>query len=284
MRNETIPSAETIMHGIPAATGYAEGICVYIPSEKKMSEKTGDFTSEEFEIESYLRAVEAILAHFENLRRTATDSGDELTARLMEACCEMAGDEELKKDVVALIRQERISATEATRRVFDDILDDMKTIEDEYARQRTDDLRSVRDRLIRAISGEPIEYSLDIRFGVKPAIIKSFSKPKGEAIRNLQNVLIENGIRISENMNNFIDFSAVGSIQKGIRSIHKFGDFLPEKGGYGSTKKYNRTLRKKNKQRLINDPVKMEAITQIELSKALNGAKLSKLINQKSNE
>lgn len=162
MRTKKVFIPETIFRGTPAAGGYAEGVAVHLPSSDGTPEKNRPYISEEFETDSFHRALEGLASHFRILREKAIDSDDKLTAELMDAYCEMACDEELTGDIVALVRNERLSAPEATRRVFDEIIEDMKSIEDEYARQRADDLRSVRDRLFQTLSGQAPGHSVEL--------------------------------------------------------------------------------------------------------------------------
>jgi len=85
------------------------------------------------------------------------------------------------------------------------------------------------------------EYSLDIRFGFEPAIIKSFPKP------------IENN-SVLQNVDE------IRMLSKGTKNIGKNEVFLKEKLG--------------------NKPINAEKITQRELIKALNCTILSKLIKK----
>lgn len=156
---------ETILHGIPAAPGYAYGPIVIFPFKDDSIAKISVFTSEEEEIEKYRYAVAKLLDHFELLSRRANLSDDSMTAELMESYREMISDEELESDVVTKIREDRSSATEAVCSVFGEIIEDMESLEDEYARQRSDDIRSIRHQLLKILSGENLDTEIEIPDG-----------------------------------------------------------------------------------------------------------------------
>ncbi len=153
---------ETIFQGKPAAPGYALAVPIFFSCEKQMETVAGQkFVSAELEIEAYRQAAGRLLTHFENRRNTAMATGDELTGQLLDAYGEMVSDEELEKDIVQRIQCENMTAAVATCSVFGEIIDEMASIEDEYARQRIDDLRSIQERLLRILAGWPIEKTID---------------------------------------------------------------------------------------------------------------------------
>ncbi len=159
-------SSETIFQGKPAAPGYALGAPVFFLSDKKTATVSNEpFVSAESEIEAYRLAVAKLSEHFENRRNVSTAAGDELTAQLLDAYGEMASDEELEKDISECIRTGQKTASEATCFVFEEIIEEMASIEDEYARQRADDLRSIQVRLLRVLSGLPVEKTIDFPEG-----------------------------------------------------------------------------------------------------------------------
>ncbi len=167
------PIQEKEFQGKPAAPGYALAKPVFFvtdtastaAAEHAFRLKPLENISVEMEIESYRQAASTVVTHFASKKGMAGASGDELTAQLMDAYCELVADEELEKDIVTKIQESQQTACEATRLVFGELFAAMASIEDEYARQRADDLRAVRDRLLRVLAGLPVEKVPDFPEG-----------------------------------------------------------------------------------------------------------------------
>lgn len=164
---------ETVCMGIPAAPGYASGrILIYRKhsdggKDGKPLEKS--FENPEGEIGRWRRTVRDCLEHFGRLRENALQTDDSLTAELMDAYCEMASDEELSEEIVRLLNAESLGAAEAVDRVFAGVIDDMLALEEEYARQRVDDMKTVRDSLLKILAGESLE--VDLSFPEEGAVL-----------------------------------------------------------------------------------------------------------------
>ena len=154
-----------IFKGIPVSPGYAFGnVQILKPAEKIDLEKNIVPQQVDSEIERFRSARSVYHDYLRQLIMQANAKRDELAASLFEAHDELLCDEELEHDILTKIRECFFPACRATAVVFDEIIDEMGLLEDEYARQRSDDFRQIKNRLLAALAGKSLESSNELSF------------------------------------------------------------------------------------------------------------------------
>ena len=154
-----------IFKGIPVASGYVFGkVQILKPTEKIDFEKNITQHQVDSEVERFYSARSIYHDYLRQLIVRAEANGDELAVSLFDAHDELLCDEELENDILLKIRESLLSVCLATSIVFDEIIDEMELLEDEYARQRSDDFRQIKNRLLAALSGKSLESSNELLF------------------------------------------------------------------------------------------------------------------------
>ncbi|MCL2347194.1 MAG: phosphoenolpyruvate--protein phosphotransferase [Planctomycetaceae bacterium] len=145
---------ETVFHGIAASDGFATGPVFRFVARSPLDIDSVVSKTPEQEVTAFYLGRKRYRAHLNQLYLAAMARQDELTAEMLDAYREMLDDDEVESEIVAMIRQERVSALKATARVFRRVIAEMEQLENEYASQRIDDMRRLRDDLLAGIAGQ----------------------------------------------------------------------------------------------------------------------------------
>ena len=142
---------QKIFNGITASPGYAFGkVQILRRPSPFVFERVVKSDQIDAEIDSFYRGR---LSYQHQLQRQAALTTEMLTAELLDAHIELLTDDELEKDILAKIRTHCFSAHQAVADVFDEIMSEMASLDDEYARQRADEFRQIKMGLLAAMSG-----------------------------------------------------------------------------------------------------------------------------------
>jgi phosphotransferase system enzyme I (PtsI) len=142
----------TKREGIAASDGIAIGPAfVYRPEIPESEEHTVD--DPDGERREFDAAAAAVAADLDELRAHVSSNIDAEQAEIFEMQREFLDDPSFVGEIRELISSDALDAVSATKRVTADLVEEFKTIEDEYFLQRADDIRDVSTRLVRKLLG-----------------------------------------------------------------------------------------------------------------------------------
>ncbi|MDD3643197.1 MAG: phosphoenolpyruvate--protein phosphotransferase, partial [Candidatus Krumholzibacteria bacterium] len=169
MDRDRMEKKEKIFTGIPASPGIAfgEAFVVNIEDLPIGDEPIGeeDVEPEIGRFEEALRQTEGELA---DLSRTLEEEMGREHAKILDSHILMLSDEVMGAETVQMIRGEKISAACAFHRVLDRTLRTFDQMKDQYLRERAEDIRDVRRRVLRNLLGQKVEGLANLR---KQAIV-----------------------------------------------------------------------------------------------------------------
>ncbi|MBN2070643.1 MAG: phosphoenolpyruvate--protein phosphotransferase [Candidatus Krumholzibacteriota bacterium] len=169
MKKKTDEKKEIIFNGIPAAPGIAFGE-VFVVNVDELPVNNESITDKE---------IKGEIAEFEDaLRRTGEELGElhkalaaemgEDHAKILDSHIMILADEMMKEETKELIRAENANAAYAFTRVIDKTLTAFEHMEDQYLKERAEDIKDVKRRVIRNLLGQKTEGIANLR---KKAII-----------------------------------------------------------------------------------------------------------------
>jgi phosphotransferase system enzyme I (PtsI) len=142
------------LKGVGASPGVAIGpVHLHAPAQLTIDEREVAPDARELEIEAFHRGLARAAASLGALiEQVRAQKGDDL-AGVFEGHLEILLDEEIAADVARRIREDGRSALAAARDCFEAQRAEFLALEDEYLRQRADDLADIGRRLSCAIAG-----------------------------------------------------------------------------------------------------------------------------------
>ena len=161
------------LKGLAAAPGYARGrIAVFTRHTVEVPD--GQILPADVENESgrFFAGRDAYEKYLNELLAESRKRGNEEVAAVLDGHLELLLDKELESDVLSSIRDGHYCAEKAAELVLDEIISDMETIEDQYARERAADFRDLKTKLIAGIAGEPFWAEIELK---EPAILVGYA-------------------------------------------------------------------------------------------------------------
>lgn len=160
------------LKGLAAAPGYARGrIVKLLRHTPEISERRISPGEIESETGRFYAGRNAYEQHLRALMEESRKRGDDEEADVMDGHLELLLDVEMESDVLSTIREGHHVAEMAAKLVFDGIISDMLSIEDQYARERVADFHDLKNKLIAGIAGKPFGAGVDLK---KPAILVGY--------------------------------------------------------------------------------------------------------------
>lgn len=143
---ETASRSQIVARGVPASPGIARGpLCRYRRFRPGLSKMRISKTEVEDHLSRWREASRRVL---EELRKMIDTEDNEETRAILEAQVQIVQDPDLKSGIEESIREERRSAGQAIRRIFNEYLHVMNRRMDEKDRNPAVDLTDLRDRLV----------------------------------------------------------------------------------------------------------------------------------------
>jgi len=155
---------EIVLNGIPAAPGitFGEALVVYA-DEMPISSEPIDPSKVKDEIERFESALNRTREELADLHRALAAEMGEEHAKILDSHIMMLGDELMKEETLETVRNENVNAAYAFSRIIDRTLKAFDKMEDQYLRERSEDIRDVRKRVIRNYFGQKSEGLADIK-------------------------------------------------------------------------------------------------------------------------
>lgn len=164
MDRERADRSELIFHGIPASPGIAIGEAFVVNVEDlAITEDRIDEAHIESEIKLFDDALSETAAELETLHRTLEDEMGEEHAKILDSHRLILADQQMKNDTIELIREKRLTAAFAFSEVLDKVLKAFMNIKDGYLKERAEDIRDVKRRVIRNLLGQKVEGLTNLR-------------------------------------------------------------------------------------------------------------------------
>jgi len=162
-------SQERIFNGIPASPGIAFGEAfvvnvedIDVSAERIPEEKIDG------EVRRFEEAVRQTEAELRKLHRSVEKEMGEEHGKILDSHRMILSDEILRNETIRTIRERKVSAAYALNSVLDIVLTQFSNIKDEYLKERSEDIRDVRRRILRNLLGQKEEELSTLR---KKAIV-----------------------------------------------------------------------------------------------------------------
>lgn len=188
MSGEKAKHKEKIFHGIPASPGIAFGEAFVVNVEDiPVTEEKVPPDQVELEVQRFETALQETEEELRRLRQQLEDEMGVEHAKILDSHRMIVADEIAHKDTVHHIRKYGVSAAFAFTTVLDKVLTTFDQIEDQYLKERAEDIRDVKRRVVRNLLGQKIEGLSNLR---KQAIVVAMSlTPSDTAVLEKKYVL-----------------------------------------------------------------------------------------------
>jgi phosphotransferase system enzyme I (PtsI) len=169
MDREQIDKNEMIFDGIAASPGIAfgEAFVVNVEDLSVEEERIGS-DMVDAEVSRFETALKDTEKELKALAHILVEEMGKEHAKILDAHVLMLTDEVMRRETVEMITDEHVSAPCAFHRVMEKTLRAFDQIEDPYLKERSEDVRDVRRRVIRNLLGQKVDGLVNLR---KPAIV-----------------------------------------------------------------------------------------------------------------
>ena len=160
---------EMTFSGIPASPGIAFGEAFVVKVED-LPVAEGHIRAKEIdaEIEKFRDALALTERELKKLVRTLEEEIGEEHGKILDSHLMILNDELVVNETIKIIRDQKVNAAYALGLVLDKVLATFANIKDEYLKERGEDVRDVRRRVIRNLMGQRSEELTNLR---KKAIV-----------------------------------------------------------------------------------------------------------------
>ena len=181
-------SKEMIFNGIPASPGIAFGEAFVVNVEE--IPVTADRVPPD-QIDLEVQRFETALAETEEeLRKLHKQLEDEMGvehAKILDSHRMILTDEVARKDTISYIKKKKVNAAYAFTTVLGKVLTTFDQMEDQYLRERAEDIRDVKRRVVRNLLGQKVEGLTNLR--KKAVVVSKDLTPSDTAVLEKKYVL-----------------------------------------------------------------------------------------------
>ena len=143
------------LHGIPVSKGIAIGKAVLISrAALEVSHYLVEAGKEEAEAQKLLTAFDQVRLELEQLRLGLPKDAPQEMAAFLDVHGMILADPALAEKPIKLIRTQRLNAAWALTTELNDLLEQFAEIEDPYLKERSNDIRQVAERVIKALNAQ----------------------------------------------------------------------------------------------------------------------------------
>jgi phosphotransferase system enzyme I (PtsI) len=159
-----VEKKERIFNGIAASPGIAFGEAFVINVEDlPVAEEHIAADHIDAEIKKFQDALLQTERELQKLVRSLEDEIGEEHGKILDSHRMILKDELLRSETINMIKAEKASAAYALTVVLDKVLTTFANIKDEYLKERSEDIRDVRRRIIRNLLGQRVEGLTNLR-------------------------------------------------------------------------------------------------------------------------
>ena len=160
---------EITFNGTPASPGIAFGEAFVVNVEDlPVAEEHIGAGEVDAEIGKFEDALAQTEKELQKLVRSLEEEIGEEHAKILDSHRMILKDELVRSETITMIREQKVKAAYALSLVLDKVLTTFANIKDEYLKERSEDIRDVRRRVIRNLMGQKIEGLTNLR---KKAIV-----------------------------------------------------------------------------------------------------------------
>jgi phosphotransferase system enzyme I (PtsI) len=153
------------LHGIAVSKGIAIGKAVLISrAALEVSHYLVEAGKEEDEAQKLLDAFEQVRQELEQLRQGLPKDAPQEMAAFLDVYGMILADPALTEKPIKLIRTQRLNAAWALTTELNDLLEQFADIEDNYLKERANDIRQVAERVIKALNAQQKDPLNDAEF------------------------------------------------------------------------------------------------------------------------
>ena len=169
MDDARVEKKEMTFNGIPASPGIAFGEAFIVNVEDlPVAEERVAADEVDAEIEKFLHALAQTEKELEKLVRSLEEEIGEEHGKILDSHRMILKDELVRSETIKMIKDQKVNAAYALSLVLDKVLTTFANIKDEYLKERAEDIRDVRRRVIRNLMGQKAEVLTNLR---KKAIV-----------------------------------------------------------------------------------------------------------------
>jgi phosphotransferase system enzyme I (PtsI) len=160
---------EITFNGTPASPGIAFGEAFVVNVEDlPVTEERIGADEVDAEIGKYEEALAQTEKELQKLVRSLEEEIGEEHGKILDSHRMILKDELVRSETIKMIRDQKVNAAYALSLVLDKVLTTFANIKDEYLKERSEDIRDVRRRIIRNLMGQKVEGLTNLR---KKAIV-----------------------------------------------------------------------------------------------------------------
>lgn len=188
MTEERSGKGERTFTGSPASPGIAfgEAFVVNVEDQAIVEEHIKD-SEVDSEIEKFMKALSDTEAELRKIHKEIEDEMGEDHAKILDTHRMILADETLRKDTIRAIREKKVTAPYALHLALDKVLTTFANIKDDFLRERAEDVRDVRRRILRHLLGQKAEGLSSLRR--KAIVVARDLTPSDTAGLNKKNCL-----------------------------------------------------------------------------------------------
>jgi len=164
MAHKAADNKEMIFHGIPASPGIAFGEAFVVNVED--FPVTADRVPPdqiELEVQRFEAALQETEEELRKLHKRLEDEMGVEHAKILDSHRMILTDEVICKDTIRHIKKHKVNAAYAFTTVLDNVLTTFDQIEDQYLKERAEDIRDVKRRVVRNLLGQKVEGLSNLR-------------------------------------------------------------------------------------------------------------------------
>ncbi len=160
---------EMVLSGIPASPGIAFGDAFVVNVEDlPVDDERIPAGRVDAEVERYREALAKTERELQKLVSSLEEEIGEEHGKILDSHRMILGDEFVRGETIKVIKEQKVNAAYALTIVLDKVLATFSNIKDEYLKERGEDIRDVRRRIIRNLLGQKAEGITNLR---KKAIV-----------------------------------------------------------------------------------------------------------------
>jgi len=188
MAGKTGENKEKIFHGIPASPGIAFGEAFVVNVEDiPVTAEQVPADRVKLEVQRFETALQETEEELRKLHKQLENEMGVEHAKILDSHRMILTDEMARKNTIRHIKKNNVNAAFAFTTVLDKVLTTFDQIEDQYLKERAEDIRDVKRRVVRNLLGQKVEGLSNLR---KQAIVVARSlAPSDTAVLEKKYVL-----------------------------------------------------------------------------------------------
>lgn len=169
MADKAPQKEELVFHGLPASPGIAFGEAFVVNVEDlPVSEERVPPDQIDLEVQRFETALQETEEELRKLHKQLEEEMGVEHAKILDSHRMILADEMARKDTIRHIKKHKVNAAYAFTVVLDKVLTTFDQIEDQYLKERAEDIRDVKRRVVRNLLGQKVEGLSNLR---KKAIV-----------------------------------------------------------------------------------------------------------------